>query len=103
MVIDKDDPEFKAEWNKAIAVAEKSLLKTLQTHLSKVIRKATDKIRQSAKKSIAKIKTIRGQPAAREQIEQVVREANDERCKRNEATEKRKLEASNNGKRNKQK
>ena len=36
MVIDKDNPEFKAEWNKAIEAAEKSLLKTLQTHLNKV-------------------------------------------------------------------
>ena len=41
---------------------------------------------------------------AREQIEQVVREANEERCKRNKAREKRRLEASNNnGKRNKPK
>ena len=65
MVIDKDDPEFKSEWNKAIEAAEKSLLKTLQTHLSKVISKATDKIRQLAKQLITKIKTIRGQPAVR--------------------------------------
>ena len=72
--------------------------------LQKVIKKTTDKIRDSARKSIRTIKTIRGQPATREQIEQAVREANEERCKRNEAREKRRLEASNNnGKRNEQK
>ena len=36
MVIDMDNPEFKAEWNKAIEAAEKSLIKMLQTHLSRV-------------------------------------------------------------------
>ena len=75
--------------------------------LQKVIKKTTDKIRDLARKSIRTIKTIRGQPATREQIEQAVREANEERCKRNEAREKRRLEASNNnvnnGKRNEQK
>ena len=56
--------------------------------LQKVIKKTTDKIRDLARKSIRTIKTIRGQPATREQIEQAVREANEERCKRNEARER---------------
>ena len=57
--------------------------------LQKVIKKTTDKIRDSARKSIRTIKTIRGQPTTREQIEQAVREANEEQCKRNEAREEK--------------
>ena len=41
MVMDKEDPEFKTEWAKAIAEAEKSLLRTLQTHLAKVCNNVT--------------------------------------------------------------
>ena len=41
IVLDKEDPEFKAEWAKAIAEVEKSLLRTLQTHLAKVCNNVT--------------------------------------------------------------
>ena len=36
MVIEKEDPQFKADWAKAIAESEKSLVQTLKNHLSKV-------------------------------------------------------------------
>ena len=35
LVIDKEDSQFMAEWNSAITEAERSLMKTLQSHLTR--------------------------------------------------------------------
>ena len=93
LVIEKEDPTFKAEWNSAIEAAEKSLMVTLQNHLTRVVDKTTRKIRKTAKQTIKKLKQIHDDSTAKSIIEETITEADNDRKKRNETREKRKMEA----------
>ena len=79
MVLDKDDPQLIAEWNSAITEAERSLMRTLQSHLARVVDNTTLKIRTTTKQTMRKIKQIHDSTTAKNLVEQTVTEADQER------------------------
>ena len=75
MVLDKDDPQFIAKWNSAIIESERSLMRTLQSHLTRVVDKTTHKVHTTAKQTMRKIKQIHNSTTAKNLVEQTVTEA----------------------------
>ena len=61
MVVDKDDPDFVASWNKAIKECENRLIQTILNHLGNMITKTNLAIRATTKEAYNSLKTL--QPA----------------------------------------
>ena len=74
LVIEKEDAQFKTEWNSAIEKAEKSLIQTLQSHLTRVVDKTTQKIKMTAKETIRKIKQFHDGTTAKSLMEETITE-----------------------------
>lgn len=59
--------------------------KTIQSHLTRVVNRTTDKIRTNARQTIRKLKTSLDNPSAKSAVEEVIRTADQERRQRNQA------------------
>ena len=94
LVINKDDPIFKREWDQAIKSAEKGLLEALTKHLKRIITESNDNIRNRTKLAFANLKKLQQDSAScKLAIEEVLKTAEEERKSKSETRRKRKLEA----------
>lgn len=103
MVLEKDDSRFKTEWAAAIQDAERNFSKTIQSQLTRVVNKTTDKIRTNVRQTICKLKISLDNASAKLAVKEAIREADQERWQHNQAREKtegRKTSGSNKKKAN---
>ena len=78
LVLEKEDPQFKANWSTAVADTERNLCQVLQGHLAKVVNNSN--IRTTAKQSLRKLRLIQGGKEAKQTLEKTIQEAEKE-CK----------------------
>ena len=92
LVINKDNEQFKMEWQSAIQESERKLLKTVIDHLQRTIEQTTADIRRSTKETYQKLKANGDKDKAKQQLEKLLTQANAERQQKTEQRIKRKRE-----------
>ena len=92
MVVNREDPEFQRDWDKAIKESEGILLGALQTHLDKYIQNTNQKIRETAKRTWLDIKAIDKDKASPE-IQKALQQCEEQRQTKALNRKRRKEEA----------
>ena len=92
LVLNKDNKQFKCEWQAAVQESEAKLMQTVKNHLSRVITQTQTGIRQASNETYKRLKTITDKNNAKAQLERVLKLADDERRQKTEQRLKRKRE-----------
>ena len=92
LVLNRDNEQFKSEWQAAIAESEKKLMKTVTDHLKRVIDQTNLGIRKATDETFKKLKAVTDKDHARQQVEQLLKQADDKRMEKTQQRLKKKRE-----------
>lgn len=92
LVLNKENKQFKREWQAAIHDSKRRLLQTVQDHPQRVIDQTQTEIRKSTKETYRKLKAAGDRDRAKQQLETALKRANTERQHQTKLRIKRKRE-----------